>query len=402
VPGHDVQLTIDINVQKEVEDSLEQGLDQAHKTWDPNELKYYIAPAGAVVVEDPRDGSLLAMASFPTYNPADFAGGISSARFATLQDPANSYPLNNRAIQGEYAPGSTFKMVTAMTALGQDVIAPNTTINDTGSIMVGNQPYRNAFGTAYGSVNLTRALTVSSDVYFYQLGEKLDTAKAPFPLPDEARSFGLSKPTNVDLPFEADGFVPDPDLKKKRHDENPTAFPYGDWFEGDNVNLAVGQGDLVVTPLQLANAYSAFANGGTIWAPHVGGVIRNVTTNQSTPVEARQIGKVDMRPADHDAVLAGLQRVTSVDEGTASAAFAGFPLGQFPVAGKTGTAEVAGKQETALFVGFGPVDAPRYVVTTVMEESGLGASAAAPVVRRIFDGLIGNPPQPVARVGGHD
>lgn len=404
VPGHDVQLSVDINVQALAEESLYQGLQTAQQAWDPQQLKHYIAPAGAVVVEDPRDGSVLAMASFPTYDPAFFAGGgISTAGFQFLQDPANHYPLNNRAIQGLYAPGSTFKMVTSLAALGTGVIQPGTTIDDEGSYQVGNPPqtFRNAFGTHWGIVNLSRALTVSSDVFFYQLGDKLDTEKKPYPLQEEARSFGLSRPTEVDLPFEADGFVPDPDNKAKRHADNPDAFPYGDWFTGDNVNLAVGQGDLVVTPLQLTNAYATFANGGTIWAPHLGSSVRDVVTNTSKAVEPRSTGKADLSGANRSAVLAGLQRVVSDSDGTASGAFAGFPLDRFPLAGKTGTAEVQGKQETALFVGMGPVDAPRYVVTAVMEESGLGSGAAAPVVRRIFDGLVGNPPKPVARVGDH-
>lgn len=398
VPGRDVQLTIDIKTQALAEESLKQGLETAQQTWDPEQLKRYLAPAGSVVVEDPRDGSILAMASFPTYAPDEFVNGISTERFRELNDPANYYPLNNRVLQGLYAPGSTFKLVTSLAGLGREVVTPNTTINDTGSLVVGDRIFRNAFSTPHGRVDLARALAVSSDVYFYMLGEKLDQERKPFPIPEAARALGLGRATGIELPFELDGWVPDPDNKKERNAENPVAFPFGDWYTGDNVNLSVGQGDLVVTPLQLTNAYATFANGGTGWTPHVGYAIRDVVTGQVETLAPRPRFKLDLPPGNREAVLQGLQRVVSTEEGTGYAAFSGFPLAQFPVAGKTGTAEVNQKQATALFVGFGPAESPRYVVSAVMEEAGLGSAAAAPVVRRIFDGLIGNPPRPVARV----
>jgi penicillin-binding protein 2 len=134
----------------------------------------------------------------------------------------------------------------------------------------------------------------------------------------------------------------------------------------------------------------------------LGGAVRDVLQDTSTPIEPRQQSKAEMPPGSREAILQGLERVVGSEEGTAAAAFSGFPLASFPIAGKTGPAEVFGTQDTALFVGFGPVFDPRYVVAAVMEESGFGASAAAPVVRRIFDGLVGNPPKPVARVGGRD
>ena len=402
IPGHDVQLTIDLDVQRVAEESLEQALETARKTWDPSQLKFFIAPAASAVVMDPRDGAVLAMASWPTYNPSQFGNGISTADFQFLQDPANHFPLNNRAIQGQYAPGSTFKPVTALAALGRQVIAPTTTINDTGTYQVGDQLFRNAGARQFGSVDLARALTVSSDVYFYRLGEAMDAEKKPFPMQDTARQFGFGQVSEVELPFEVEGRVPDPEQRRRMHQDNPDAFPFPDWYTGDSVNLAVGQGDLVVTPLQLVNAYAALANGGTIWKPHVGGAINDVIRQTSTPIEARQAGKIDIPAAARSSIVAGLERVVSVEEGTASGAFAGFPLDRFPLAGKTGTAEVIGKQDTALFVAFGPTENPRYVAAVVMEESGFGAAAAAPVVRRIFDGLLNNPLQPVARVVGRD
>ncbi len=404
VPGKDVVLTIDVNVQVLAEEALRQSLEAANAAWDPERLKRFIAPAGSVVVEDPRDGSIIAMASYPTYDPSEFVNGITVDRFRALNDPANHYPLNNRALQGEYAPGSTFKMVTALAALGREIIAPGTTITDTGSYAVGDPPtvFRNAFGLAHGRVNLNRALTVSSDVYFYQLGEKLDAVRKPYPIQDVARALGFGRETGIDQPFEAVGRVPDPEVKKKLHDANPDAFPEGTWYTGDNINLSVGQGDLVVTPMQLANAYATFANGGTIWAPRLGGAIRDPMTGDVVPVAPHQVARAELRAADREAVMAGLTGVVAAEDGTAAPVFSGFPLSRFQVAGKTGTAEVFGKQDTALFVAFGPVDAPRYVVTAVLEEAGLGSQAAAPVVRTIFDGLAGNPPRPIVRGTGRD
>jgi penicillin-binding protein 2 len=406
VPGHDVQLTIDVNVQQLAEESLQQGLTAAQGAWDPNQLKHFIAPAGSVVVESPKDGSILAMASWPTFDPRLFVNGISTANFQALQDPANHYPLNNRAIQGLYAPGSTFKMVTSLAGLAKGVITPETSVNDTGTFKLGQQTFRNASGEVNGTVNLSRALAVSSDYYFYSLGASLDASSKKkwngYPIQDVARSLGFGRLSGIELPYETDGRVPDPDTRKKEHDENPDAFPYGDWFTGDTVNLAVGQGELDVTPLQLTNAYATFANGGTVWVPHVGGAIRDVVRDTSTPVQPHQQSKADIPPDQRDAILQGLEQVVSTQDGTAVAAFSGFPLATFPIAGKTGTAEAPPKQDTALFVGFGPATDPQYVVSAVMEESGFGAAAAAPVVRRIFDGLVGNPPKPVAIVGGHD
>src|SRR5205085_2993745 len=215
VPGHDVQLTIDLDVQTLAEESLKQGLETAQATWDPDRLKRFIAPAGSIVVEDPHDGSVLAMASAPTYTPKDFVGGISTALFQALQDPANHYPLNNRAIQGLYAPGSTFKPVTALAALEKDVIAPETTINDTGSFKLGQTVFRNAFGAVNGNVNLERALTVSSDVYFYQLGAALDGKKKwnGYPIQDVDKTLGFGQTSGIVLPFETDGRVSDPDSR---------------------------------------------------------------------------------------------------------------------------------------------------------------------------------------------
>jgi penicillin-binding protein 2 len=401
VPGRDVQVTIDLEIQKLAEQALAEGLEAARRAWDYERLKRFIAPAGAVVVLDPQDGSVLALASHPTYDPTEFVNGISVARFAELNDPAGHYPLTNRAIQGLYAPASTFKTVTAMAALERGLITARTTITDAGTYVLAGIPFRNAFGTAFGRIDLPTAIAVSSDVYFYWLGEEFEK-KGSYGIQQMARDLGLGRATGIELPFEADGRIADPEVRRKLHEQNPEAYPNADWYTGDNLNAAIGQGETVVTPLQLANVYATFANGGTIHTPHLGAAVRDPVRGTVTEIRHDPQGRVSWDPASRAAVLAGLERVITDDAGTANPVFAGFPTSQFRVAGKTGTAQVDGKQDTALFAAFGPVESPRYVVAVVMEEAGFGASAAAPVARRVFDGLVGSPPTPIVYSGGRD
>ncbi|MHB8670506.1 MAG: penicillin-binding protein 2 [Acidimicrobiales bacterium] len=393
--GHDVQLTIDADVQRLAEESLAEGLNVDRTVWDQQAKKHFLAPAGALVVLDPRDGSVLAMASNPSYDPAQFVNGIKPEVFAALQDPQSHFPLNNRAIQGLYAPGSTFKLVTTLAALTKGLITPHTTVNDVGYVRIGNEIKQNAGREVHGLVDLPRALTVSSDVYFYLLGNQFWNQRRQFgdAIQEEARALGMGAPTGVGLSFEAAGRVPDPESRRRLHDRNPVAFPNGDWFAGDNANLAIGQGELVVTPLQLANSYATFANGGTVYAPRVAARVLTSDGQVVREISPKPVRTVAM--PDRDAVLAGLRGVTSDPAGTAAGAFAGFDQSGVAVAAKTGTAQVTGKQDTALFTAFAPADAPRWVVTVVMEEGGFGADAAAPVARRVLEGLTGRKPGPI-------
>ncbi len=393
--GFDVQLTIDLDIQRLTEDSLAQGLAVARQAWDRDQLKHFLAPAGAVVVLDPRDGSVLAMASNPTYDPAQFVSGISREVFAGLQDPAGHFPLNNRAIQGQYAPGSTFKLMTAVAGLRSGLIRQNTSIDDTGSLRVGNRTFRNAGSKPWGRVDLPRALTVSSDVYFYKLGWDFWQYRSQYgdQIQKIAREMGLGAPTGIALPSEMRGRVPDPDVRKRLHESNPKAWPNGKWFGGDNVNLSVGQGETVVTPLQMATAYSTFANGGTVFQPRLAARALRQSGETAIDIDPVPLRRMDLPPNVRDPILAGLRGVISQGEGTAAHAFAGFSA--MAVAGKTGTAQVFGKQDTAVFVALAPVQAPRYVVSVFLEESGFGGETAAPVARRILSGLAGEPPGPV-------
>ena len=410
VPGHDVQLTIDLGIQRLAEESLAQTLEAARQNVDRNERKPFVAPAGAVVVLDPRDGSVIAMASYPTYNPGDFVNGIKPEVYRALNEKASYYPLNNRAVTGQYAPGSTFKLVTAIAAGQRGLIDGRTTIVDGGSFTVPNCrgekcTFRNAGSRAWGRVNLSRSLTVSSDVFYYDLGARfwLERSRLGNGIQDTARAFGFGAKTGAALPGDKAGVIPDAESRKELFDKFPGKFAERNWFTGDNINMSIGQGDVLVTPLQLANAYGTFANGGTRYVPRIA---HRIQTSDSPPSIVRDepvtaAGTVDLPVALRDPIVSGLRGVIASDEGTAYNAFAGFPS-TMSVAGKTGTAQVRGKQDSALFAAFAPVEDPQYAVAVVLEESGFGGATAAPVARRILEAIAGSPPTPVRLGTGSD
>ncbi|CAN5687342.1 penicillin-binding protein 2 [soil metagenome] len=402
VAGDDVWLTIDLEVQAVAELALFEELEDARGT--PLSGRYRAnSPAGSVVVLDPQAGGLVAMASFPTYDPGEFLSGISRRRFAELTDPANYAPFTNRAIQGEYAPGSTFKLFTAYAALSQGLLEPTTTISDGGSVRIGDRTFRNSGTVSYGAVNLEKSLRVSSDVYYYLIGRDFWEQQERFgeeALQEGARAFGLGEQTGIALPGERSGRIPTPAERARIYDENPGDFLERDWFTGDNVNTAIGQGDVLVTPLQLANAYATFANGGTRHSPNVAQKITRHGSDEVVEVfEPRVVGQVDLPPQMRQPMLDGLTGVTNGERGTAVRAFSGFPHTTWPVAGKTGTAEVNGKADSSVFAGFGPTFDPRYVAVAVLEESGFGGNVAAPLVRRIFEPIATNS-LPAVQPGG--
>ncbi len=412
-PGSDVRLTIDIDLQAAAEEALAEKLLERQEVTNDDGL-LFPAPAGAVVMEDPRDGDLLAVASYPTYDPTEFLGGISQARFDALNSEENGAPLFSRAIQGTYAPASTFKLVTAFAALDSGMITPDTTFEDEGSYTLtdctGSKCVRtNAGGVANGTVDVRRALTVSSDVFFYWIGESLwrEESLPANGIQDTARLFGFGEETGVPLP-EASGAVPTPEERQAQKEENEALDPPGPfipgWRAGDNVNLAIGQGDLLVTPLQLTNAYAIIANGGTRFQPNIADAVVEIDrqTGEQTVLQEfgpREATRVDLTAAHREPIMEGLRGVTIDEEGTAFESFLGFDP-SWPVAGKTGTAEVAGKDDTSLFVGFGPVETPRVVATVVLEEAGFGSEAAAPVVRRLLELASGQTELPVHPTAG--
>lgn len=399
--GDDVRLTVDLDVQKVAEDALRQGMEGARAAKDTSFKKGFRtlkAPAGAVVVLDATTGSVVALASQPDANPNLFENGIPQETWDWLNAPENNTPLVDRAVSGMYAPGSTFKLVTAIAGLAAGIVTPNKTINDPGKYAYPTDPDRFFTGEgANGRVNLARALTVSSDVYFYTIGGDLyykqrhDQPNGDA-LQKTARSFGFGELTGIALPSEATGRVPDADWKRKIYEQDPANFQYPDWLPGDSILSAIGQGDMLVTPMQLASAYATFANGGTKYSPRLADAVLAPGTDKVVrTLPAISLGTVDI-PA-RDALLAGFTGVVEDPKGTAAGAFQGLPPGL--VAGKTGTAQVAGKQNTSWFVGMTPAAAPRYIVLAVVEEGGYGAQTAAPIVRSITEQLNGLPVSPV-------
>jgi penicillin-binding protein 2 len=402
IPGDDLQLTVDIDTQRSAESALAQELAiRKGKTEGGNRLN---APAGSVVALNPNTGGVVAMATYPTYNPADFVNGISSDEYAQLtQNGDANNPLINRATQGQYAPGSTFKLITATAALQHGLITGGTYYDDTGGFQIpnctGNCFRRNSGGEVLGEVDLPQAITRSSDAYFYRLGYNFyvhSDQYGPGALHDTAVSYGLAKPTQIPIGNEAVGFMPDAATEKARHRETPLFSD--NWLVGDGVSTAIGQGDVLVTPLQLANAYNSFANHGTVYQPQVVSRILKPGGNPRKPsdtvlvVRPRVTGRVSLPPNVYDPILQGLQGVVSEHGGTGYAAFQGFDLTKFPLAGKTGTAQVNGKGDTSLFASFGPIGRPQYTIVAVLEESGFGADAAAPVVRHIWETVTGQHP----------
>ena len=388
--GNDIQLHIDIDVQIRAEQALAERLAVLRGTPQQDGIMRR-APAGSVVVLEPGTGAVTALASYPSFDPQEFANGISQERYTALQNVNGVSALIDRSISGQYAPGSTFKLITATAALSNGLAEANTTIYDDGVFIVGDPPqeFQNAGRQKNGNVDLIRSLTISSDVYYYWLGSRMDGTTL---IQDTAKAFGLDRRTGIDLPNEAAGYVWTKADKKALHEKYPKAFPEGDWYTGDNVQLAIGQYVVTATPIQMARAYAALANGGTVYRPHVAWRILRTGGDPARPadilrtIEREVTGTVSL-PADvRDPIVAGLRGVPT-NVGTAASAFSGFDLGAFPVAGKTGTAQVQGKADTSLFTSYGPVDQPRYAVTAVMEESGFGAEAAGEVVRRVYEQL---------------
>lgn len=400
--GHDVQLTIDLDIQNVAEAALEEGMASARTRRDITRADKFInlkAGAGSVVVIDVTDGSVVALASNPTFDPNEFINGIPTVRWKALNDPVNNYPLLNRAIAGQYAPASTFKLVTAVAGLRSGMITANSTVDDTGKYKISEQTFTNSNSEPFGRISLERAIAVSSDVYFYTIGGSLWSKQRRKEsggdvIQETARLYGFGRATGIALPNEAAGRVPDAAWKQRIHEANPDAFPYPDWLPGDNVQLAVGQGDALATPLQIAMAYQALASGGRLSTPRlVSSVLdsKGRVTQTNPGVDA---GRVPV-PA-RDTMLAGFGGVVRSSAGTAYGAFALYPQQPPAVGGKTGTAQVGGKQNTSLFVGFSPIQNPRYVVAVVVEEGGYGAETAAPIARAIFEALNGLPVGPVS------
>ena len=377
-PGNDIQLTIDIEVQRVAEEQLAAAIAEARRQG------YVNTKAGAAVVLDVATGEVIAMASAPTYDPSAFLGGISSAEWARLTDKASEYPLNNRAIMAAYPPASTFKVVTALAGMETGIASENSTYRCTGTWTdMGKQwPKRCWKRSGHGTLSLRAGMKHSCDVVFYEIGYELYKRKAE-ELQAEARAFGLGAKTGIDLPGEVAGRVPDAEWKREFNRNYPE---YQMWLPGDTVNMSIGQGDMLTSPLQMASVYAGIANGGAVMRPHVLKAVLDSTGAVARTVEPELLIETGASDASLAAVSRSLVDVTR--DGTAKGAFAGFGVS---VAGKTGTAEVRGKDDYAWFCAYAPASEPRYAVAVVVEQGGHGGSVAGPAARNILAKLLDQP-----------
>jgi penicillin-binding protein 2 len=430
VPGKDVKLTIDLDAQRVAEESLRQGMEGARRltcAWNNAEgdpqSGFCRASGGSVVVLNALDGSIVAMASAPDFNPAELAAGDPFGTLENANSEESNYPLLNRVVQGTYAPGSTWKPISALGGMASGHLTPQSTFYDEGCLFIGDRLFCNSGDppTPHGSVDLVRALVVSSDVYFYDLGRDLwqfylaetedgGTAERGYAIQETAREYGFGAPTGIGLAGEESGRIPDQEFREESNKNIPDLEERREasqWNPGDSANLAVGQGDVLVTPLQLANAYAMIANGGVKHTPRLASAILEPRTgNAEAPEEivrelaAQRVGEVEIDPFQRAAIMQGLLGVVMNGDGTATAAFSGLRDGT--IGGKTGTAQRPPEQDTSLFAGVSPLEpgaAPQYVTVAVVEEAGFGADVAAPIVRRVFEVLKGNTQPAPAPVG---
>ncbi|MHB1732503.1 MAG: penicillin-binding protein 2 [Ferrimicrobium acidiphilum] len=398
-PGGDLQLTISLPLQQYVDKVLAQRVNQLQGSYNSYFGKYSNDVTGAAVVENVNSGSVLAMASYPTYKPSQWVGGISYANYAKLTAPAAHNPLLNRAISGVYTPGSTFKLATSSAALQDGLLTPTTIINDTGKFVIPNCSgsfcsLHNSGGETLGPIDISTAISASDDVFFYTLGYRFYTQQSKFgatPIQNMAAKYGWGSPTGIALPGEAAGMVDSPALRKKLHALNPKAYPYNTWYVADQLEMSFGQGLTEISPLQMANAYATFANGGTRYVPRIAEGVVNGSGKLVKRFAPKVAGHVPLSPSVRAAILAGFEGVISNPLGTAHGIFAGWPESSYTLAGKTGTASVQGQVPNAWFVAFGPEPNPKYVVVVVIKEGGFGDTGSAPVVRQIFQYLKTHP-----------
>jgi len=393
-PGYAVRLTLDIELQRAAERALRYGIAVA------KENKSYNADGGAIVALDPRDGAVLAMASYPTYKPSVYVGRVDPQKIAPLLDAAAAkkanYPGLNRVTQVAYPPGSTWKPVTALAAMQEHLLSPYQSIQCTPTATYGldKQEFKNWDPYVNRPMTLPEALATSCDTYFYEVGNRFyGTREGRSRLQDWAKRFGFGAPTGLDIGSESrDTIVPTP-AWRKQHFTNSWDRA---WNPGDSIQLAIGQKDVTVTPLQMARLYAMIANGGKLVTPYLVSGVEQPGVSGQDPVVLRQFPPDPPRDAGVDpgalrAVQDGLYAATHSSGGTSSGVFGAYPIA---IAGKTGTAEkvvnLPGYPEGHLedqswWCGYGPRDDARLVVCAVIENGGHGSTAAAPAALRVFE-----------------
>lgn len=424
-PGDYLVTSINAALQQDTEQALAAAVQRSQFAGNP------VSKGGAAVVMT-TTGRVLALASYPTYNPNIWSGGITEAEFRHLFGLADGAPVLNRATQGEYAPGSTWKVtsVAAAVAAGFPLYG---TYQCPAAVKIGSHSYRNDGSPSLGPMSFYTALVVSCDTVFYHLAYQIyvkddpqaNDVKSPVTPVQEMQTmelaWGFGRPTGIDVPAESPGNVPTRAwlywLWKDNAHKGQNWCKYGKahgtyiqqiewedcrsgnvWTPGQSIIASIGQGYVSVTPLQLARAYAALANGGTLYSPRVGEALISAdgkTVRKITPPVAGHLPVAGSTLAYIRHALAGV-----VTSGTAASTFGGFPLGRVCVAGKTGTAQVTGNQATSVFASFAPCDHPKFVVVVMIPNSGFGAQVAGPAVRQIWDGIYGLEGHKAALPGG--
>ena len=366
VPGYTVHLTLDRQLQETAYEALK-------------------GKEGTIVALDVNSGAVLALASTPAFDPNTFARGIKSDEWTGLiKDQLR--PLSNRATQGQYPPGSTFKIVMSIAGLEEGVIQPESFIQDPGFYSFGNRSFRDWKKGGHGAVNLHKAIVESCDTYFYQLGPKLGVDR----IAKWAHAFGLGEKTGIALDDERTGTIPDTEWKRKRYRQP--------WFPGETVSVAIGQGYVTVTPLQLANMVAAVANGGKLYRPYVVNKVESVDGSTVREYGPELIRTIELKPDTLKRVRTALADVVSAPGGTGGAARSQV----VSIAGKTGTAQVVEmkggyvkteqlayfNRDHAWFVSYAPVENPQVAIAVLVEHGGHGGDAAAPMAKKVFEKFI--------------
>ncbi len=410
-PGDTLVTSIDARVQSVVERQLASTIRTARRTFDKVTHRNYVADSGAIVVLEADTGRIVAMASQPTYDPQQWVGGVSPRQLKRLYSQRAGTPLLGRATQGQFAPGSTWKPFMAVGALNNG-FGPDTRLACSSGLQVGNRWFKNYESASYGSIGFADALQLSCDTFFYRVGlhywQKYGSdptdVDARDPLVEQAKEFGFGSETGVDLPGEASGRIADRHWKLEYYksmkdyycelDEKPGSgflklFAHefcleGNYYRaGDAVNYSIGQGDTIVTPLQLARAYAALANGGTLYEPRIGKAIVSPDGDVLRRIKPKVAGKVPVTRESLryvDQALLGTAKV-----GTMAWRMTGFPLDRVPIRSKTGSAEVHGKQSTSWVASYDE----DYVVVMMVSQAGTGSGTSGPAVRKIWEALYG-------------
>lgn len=361
VPGHNIYLSIDADLQNQTYLALKNGVEKVGSC------------CGAVVGEDPVTGRVVALASYPSYDPNVFTNPTKSSGItAVINDPHS--PLLNRVIGGVYPPGSTFKIATALAGLASGKITAETLIEDTGIMALGPYTFANWYFTEYGrkegQVDVIKALQRSNDIYFYQVGQRVEVDK----IGETARQLGMGKKLGIDLPGEADGLIPNDQWKRQNLDTS--------WYPGDTLHMAIGQGFVLATPLQVLAQTAYVASNGKLMQPHLANKITTADGYVIKQFEFEPISKDLFKSEDLKLVQRGLSAVPKYG-GTA---WPFFPFG-IPTAGKTGTAEFGHPKNFthAWYAAYAPEDNPKLVFTALVEAGGEGSTVAAPIIKQIYN-----------------